>query len=128
MYADCTKIMLVKPVWFFTQKKNLLSWFCDCTQEVLINYANCAVKMAVAPCLNIKYRFKRIVVYCIIYHNTVLFWKMWGFILGCNFICFKVRVSRFKVKNYLIISSSNYHINCFLPQTILRKNFRFRGV
>lgn len=36
MYADCTKNMLVKPVWFFTCKVNrkidLLSWFCDCTQ------------------------------------------------------------------------------------------------
>jgi hypothetical protein len=36
-----------------------MSWFCDCTQEVLINYANCAVKTtAVAPSLNIKYLYK----------------------------------------------------------------------
>lgn len=35
-----------------------MSWFCGCIQEVLINYANCAVKMAVAPCLNIKYEYK----------------------------------------------------------------------
>lgn len=40
-------------------------WFCDCIQEVLINYAKCAVKMAVAPCLNIKYHINEALLVCI---------------------------------------------------------------
>lgn len=40
-------------------------WFCDCIQEVLINYAKCAVKMAVAPCLNIKYHINEASLACI---------------------------------------------------------------
>lgn len=42
-----------------------MSWFCDCIQEVLINYAKCAVKMAVAPCLNIKYHINEASLACI---------------------------------------------------------------
>lgn len=42
-----------------------MSWFCDCIQEVLINYAKCAVKMAVAPCLNIKYHINEALLACI---------------------------------------------------------------
>lgn len=39
-----------------------------------MNYANCAVKMAVAPCLNIKYQYKLndVVVYCITDQNPVV--------------------------------------------------------
>lgn len=90
MYADCTKIMLVKPVGFSLvskqEKKKLLSWFCDCIQEVLINYANCAVKMAVAPCLNIKYQYKwRVVVHWLwrMLHHWLFIWGI--FISFCSF-------------------------------------------